>query len=303
MKRRLKNCREKLYEARSKRTWPGLDDKILLGWNALMASALAVAFTALGHEEYREAAIRNVEFLLANFSKHSAAATHDPMTNNKPRLLHAWKNSQAQYDAFLDDYAFLIAALTDIYQITFNVRYLQLAEKYSDYVLSYFYDPETGLFFFTDSNQTDIILRKRDLYDNATPSGNSTMAHNLQRLGILLDRREWRETAARMLSSVRESVQRYPLSFGRWATALLNQAYPLHEIAIVGDNAVEKALLLQKDFLPNKVVAASREPGPALPLLEGKTGGKEALIYVCRDFACQRPVSSIDEFRQAIEMG
>ena len=298
LKGRLKNCREKLYEARSKRTWPGLDDKILLGWNALMASAFAAAFTVLGREEYREAAVRNVEFLLAAFSQPA-----DKGIDAAPRLFHSWKNGHAQYDAFLDDYAFLIAALTDIYQITFNVRYLQLAEKYSDYVLSYFYDPETGLFFFTDSNQTDIILRKRDLYDNATPSGNSTMAHNLQRLGILLDRREWRETAARMLSSVRESVERYPLSFGRWATALLNEVYPMHEIAVVGDDAIEKALLLQKDFLPNKVVAASREPGPAIPLLEGKTGGKEALIYVCRDFACQRPVSSIDEFRQAIEMG
>ncbi len=318
LEQRLKSGREKLYEVRSKRVWPGLDDKVLLGWNALMASACAAAFTALGREEYREAAVRNVAFLLANFSKHPAAATNapmtndpmtnDPMTNDRmtndaPRLLHAWKNGKVQYDAFLDDYAFLIAALTDIYQITFNVGYLQLAEKYSDYVLSYFYDSGTGLFFFTDSNQTDIILRKRDLYDNATPSGNSTMVHNLQRLGILLDRRDWREKAAGMLSSMRETVERYPLSFERWATALFNEVYPLHEIAVVGDNAIEKALLLQKMFLPNKVVAASRETEPAIALLEGKTGGKEAWIYVCRDFACQRPVTGIDEFRQMIEMG
>ena len=195
----------------------------------------------------------------------------------------------------------MIAALTDIYQITFNTRYLQLAGKYTDYVLSYFYDGESGLFFFTDSGQTDIIMRKKDLYDNATPSGNSTMVHNLQRLGILLDRPEWREKASAMLAVMRESVERYPLSFERWATALLNEIYPLHEIAVVGGNAFDKALLLQKDFLPNKVVAAALESGSPVPLLAEKTGAADALIYVCRDFACQRPVSTLDEFRRVIE--
>ncbi len=317
LKQRLKDNRESLYAVRSKRIRPGLDDKILLSWNALMASAYAAAFTALGKQEYRDAAVRNVEFLLLKFSKHPDNVPNDipdfPQTTTgkipndaivpPPPIFHSWKSGKAQYDAFLDDYAFLIAALTDIYQITFNVRYLQLAEKYSDYVLSYFYDPETGLFFFTDSGQTDIILRKRDLYDNATPSGNSTMVHNLQRLGILLDRREWREMAIAMLSSMRETVERYPMSFERWATALLNETYPLHEIAVIGENAFEKALAIQKDFLPNKVIAASREKGAHIALLDGKTGGEDALIYVCRDFSCQRPVHNIDEFREVIEKG
>ncbi|MBP6825505.1 MAG: thioredoxin domain-containing protein, partial [Saprospiraceae bacterium] len=311
--------------------WPALDDKILLGWNALMASAYAAAFTALGWEEYRETAVRNVEFLLTKFSKHPDEAPNDAMTtndapaftqassskmtndvmtindpmttNNAPRLHHSWKNDKARYDAFLDDYAFLIAALTDIYQITFNVRYLHLAEKYTGYVLSYFYDRETGLFFYTDSGQTDIILRKKDLYDNATPSGNSTMVHNLQRLGILLDRRDWRETASSMLQVMQEAVERYPLSFERWATALLQEVYPLHEIAVVGGNAYEKALSIQKIFLPNKVVAAASYSGSDIPLLADKTGEPDALIYVCRDFACRRPVKTIDDFRQALKEG
>ena len=287
LKKQLKTCREKLFAVRSKRVWPGLDNKILLSWNALMTSAFAAAFTALGHDEYRETAIRNVDFLLKNFAD-----------GDSGRLRH----SASQDDAFLEDYAFFIATLTEVYQITFDVRYLQLAGKYTDYVLSYFHDSETGLFFFTDANQSDIILRKKDLYDNATPSGNSTMALNLQRLGILLDRHDWRETASRMLLTMREAVERYPLSFERWATAMMNETQPMHEIAVVGDNAVEKAVEIQKGFLPNKIIAASKTPTDDIPLLAGKPGATDALIYVCRDFACQRPVTNLSEFRQMVQV-
>jgi len=288
LKKRLKIGREKLFAVRSERIWPGLDNKILLSWNALMASAYVSAFTALGHEEYREVAVRNIEFLLKNFAD-----------ENSEHLKH----SASQSDAFLEDYAFFIAALTDVYQITFNVKYLQIAGKYTDAVLSYFFDADTGLFFFTDARQSDIILRKKDLYDNATPSGNSTMALNLQRLGILLDRREWRETASKMLLTMQESVERYPLSFERWAAAMMHEVHPMHEIAVIGDNAEAKAIEIQKEFLPNKVIAATRAPSDEIPLLAEKPGAADAMIYVCRDFSCQRPVSDLDEFRRLVETG
>ncbi len=293
LKEKLQASREKLFAVRSQRIWPGLDDKILLNWNALMISAYAAAFTAFGKEEYRQAAVRGVEFLLKNFATNQE-------NNSGALLLHTWKDGQAQYDAFLDDYVFFSAALTDVFQITFDVRYLHLAEKYTDYVLSYFSDEETGLFFLTDAHQTDLILRKKDLYDNAIPSGNSTLVHNLQRLGILLDRREWREKATQMLLTMRETVSRYPLSFERWAVAMMYEAYPMHEIAVVGDNALEKALTLQRSFLPNRVVAASQQPTDALALLAEKPGAEDALIYVCRDFACQRPVVSLQEFQEIV---
>jgi uncharacterized protein YyaL (SSP411 family) len=289
LKKRLFACREKLFAVRSKRVLPGLDNKILLSWNALMASAYAAAFTALGHEEYRKTAVRNMDFLLKNFVLSSFGEGGGGL-----------KHSAFQDDAFLEDYAFLIAALIDVYQITFNVKYLQIAGKYTDTVLSYFHDSETGLFFFTDVRQSDIILRKKDLYDNATPSGNSTMALNLQHLGILLNRSEWRETASRMLRTMRESVEGYPLSFERWAAAMMNEAYPIHEIAVVGGNAAKKAIDIQKEFLPNKVIAASPTPDEAIPLLAEKSGADDALVYVCHDFACQRPVSDLDEFRQLV---
>ncbi len=303
LKSKLHDCREKLFAVRSQRIWPGLDNKILLSWNALMASAYTSAFTALGHEKYRHAAVRNVDFLLKNFSntplRAEASGEGGPnfeLRTSNFKLLH----SLSQPDAFLEDYAYLIAALVDVYQITFETHYLHLAGQYADHVLSAFYDAESGLFFFTAEGQSDIVLRKKDLYDNATPSGNSTMVHNFQRLGILLDRTDWREQASKMLQRMQASVERFPLSFERWATALLNEVYPAHEIAVVGNNAPEKALALQREFLPNKVVAASRAASDALPLLKEKIGGEDSLIYVCRDFACQRPISTIEEFRQTV---
>jgi len=283
----LSLCAEKLLKVRSKRIWPGLDHKILLDWNALMTSAYAAAFTALGHEAYRQAAIKNLDFLIKNLR------TTEPSTAQSKGY---WRHSAALDFAFLDDYAYLIAALVDVYQITFDPKYLHLAGECTAYVFENFYDPATEMFFFTDKVQTDILFRKKDLYDNATPSGNSTMVHNLQRLGILLDRPEWRETASKMLIAIQETLEKYPLSFERWASALLNEVYPIQEIALVGENAFEKAILLQRSFLPNKVIAASLQQDNTQPLLADKPAAAEALIYVCRDFACQRPVSTLEEF-------
>jgi len=294
LQKSLNTSAEKLLVVRSRRIWPGLDHKILLGWNALMTTAYVAAFTALGHEEYRQVAVRNIEYLLKNFRNgpQPTVKSQQSTVNSQGHYRH----SVSQPFAFLEDYAFLIAALVDVHQITFEPRYLQLAGDCTDYVFAHFYDPETGMFFFTDKNQTDLLFRKKDLYDNATPSGNSTMVHNLQRLGILLDRSEWRETASSMLAAMRDTVEKYPLSFQRWATALMNEVQPIQEIAIVGENAFEKALEIQRGFLPNKIIAASQQPDETQPLLAGKPGASDALIYVCRNFACQRPVSNLDEF-------
>lgn len=287
---RLHSSSEKLLEIRSKRIWPGLDDKILLGWNALMASAYSAAFTALGHESYRQAAIRNLEYLERNFHTQNQTSSHP----------NQWRHSASQPFAFLDDYAYLIAALIDVYQITFDPQYLKTAGECMDYVFSHFHDPESGTFFFTDIEQSDILFRKKDLYDNAVPSGNSTMVHNLQRLGILLDQSEWRETASKMLAVMQETIEKYPISFERWASALLNEVYPMQEIALVGANALEKALEIQRGFLPNKVITASLLPDESQALLAGKAGAADALIYVCRNFACQRPVSTLDDFWELV---
>jgi uncharacterized protein len=284
--------RQKLLEKRSNRIWPLLDTKTLLDWNALMTTAHCKAFTALGHEAYQEAAIRNIAYIKGHLCMPSGEKDHLPLL----------KHSIAQPYAFLDDYAFFIAALTDVYEITFDEAYLRLAEQYAGFVLQEFADEENPLFFFAGKSQNDILLRKKDLYDNATPAGNSIMLHNLQRLGWMMDRADWREKAGQMMEAMQPSVEKFPLSFANWAAALLHDTIPPAEIAIVGADAPEKAISLQTAFLPNKIIAASREENNKIPLLAGKSGGAKSMIYLCRNFACQKPFVSLDEFWENMKL-
>jgi len=279
----VRQWRQLLFEHRSRRVRPGLDDKVLLGWNALMSSAYAQAYLTLGREEYREAAVRNLHFLLQH------------LTDSKGRLLHSWKDGKAQHAAVLEDYAFLIAALLDVWSVTFEPKYLEHARNLTEQVYTYFYDPKTHLFFYTASDITDVILRKKDLYDNATPSGNSTMVHNLQRLGIWLDNSEWREHAAQMIEKMRPTLERYPLSFERWVLALLFHVRPRPEVAVVGADAMAKARAFQGHFNWNAVIAAAEQPTDELPLLSGKPAADHTLFYVCKNYACQRPVLTVEE--------
>jgi len=284
LKANLAKARSKLFAERDKRTYPGLDDKILLDWNALMCSAHAQAYMALGKEGYRETAVRNINFLLERMQQPDGEG-----------LFHTYKNGQAQYDAFLNDYAYLIEALIDVYHITFDTTFLAKAETFTEFVLEHFLDKASNLFYFTAEKQSDIVLRKKDLYDSAVPSGNSTMVRNLQRLGILLGQEDWKELAQQMLLALQTTVERYPTSFARWAQGMLVEVQGWHEVAIVGGDAKALAKALNAKYLPNKVVMASVSSATDYPLLEGKTADEATLIYVCKDYACQQPVKNVEE--------
>ena len=284
-KKQLKEAKTLLLEKRSHRIRPGLDDKILLDWNALMCSAYVEAYKALQKEDYRTSAIQNLEFLLEKFQK----------APNSIGLYHTYKDGKAQYDAFFDDYAFLIAALIDVYSITFQEKWLAKAKNFSEFVVENFLDVEKRLFYFTAAEQKDIVVRRKDLYDSALPSGNSTMVHNLQKLGILLDKDTWRQLAKDMLVAMQASMERYPSSFARWATAMMNEVYPIKEIAVVGKRAFEKANDIHQIFMPNQVIMATTSPTDKYPLLAGKPIQKETLIYVCQNYSCQLPVRSLEK--------
>jgi uncharacterized protein YyaL (SSP411 family) len=285
---RLSICRQRLFEVRSRRVPPGLDDKILLDWNALMCTAYARAYAATGEASYRESACRALDFLLERLLQPDGIS-----------LYHTYREGKAQYNAFLDDYAFLIEALLEVAQVTYDYRYLQQARQYIEYVLEQFLDREEALFYFTSSRQQDILLRRKDLYDSATPSGNSTMVRNLQRAGILLGREDWRELAGRCLLKLRDAVERYPSSFGRWATAMVGEVMGTAEIAVTGAQAFELADQIQREFLPHKVLMATAAPDESFPLLAAKAAG-ETLIYVCRNYACLQPVRTLEEFRKLV---
>jgi uncharacterized protein YyaL (SSP411 family) len=279
----MKRCREKLFAAREGRIRPSLDDKILLSWNAMMCSAFCHAYLALQQIDYKQIALRNIDFLLEKL----------PLSENT--FAHTYKNGTTKYEANLEDYAFLIEALLNVYQISFDIKYLAKAEQLAEKVIAEFYDIEEGLFFFTSEKQTDLILRKKDLYDSATPSGNSTMLLNLQKLAILLDRADYRAITVKMLLRIKDSTVRYASSFARWAYGLLQETVGIAEIAIAGENALEKALDLQANYLPPYVLMAATKANEGYALLTEKDFGAEAQIYICKEYSCQRPVETVAE--------
>ncbi len=284
LKNILKTNRTQLFAERQKRIRPGLDDKILLDWNALMCTAYAKAYAALGKPEYLEAAKKNLHFLLDKFRQPESLSFY-----------HTYKEGRAQYDAFLDDYANVIEAILNVYSINFDLNLLDRAVELTDFVIQHFHDAESGLFFFTAEHQKDILLRRKELYDNATPSGNSTMIHNLLHLSTLLDRKDHKNLALNMLKVMRDAVERYASSFARWATAMTRLVYPAHEIAVVGADAHSIATELNLHYLPNKVIMAATDAHERYPLLAGRNASSETNIYICKDYACQLPVTTIAE--------
>lgn len=288
---RLVKNREILFDYRAKRIRPGLDDKHLLHWNALMITAYCKAYKALGHEQYKKRALNAIEFVQKNFQ-------------NDDALWHTYKNGKAQYEAFLDDYAFWIAALLEAYTITFDLTFIDQATTYLNFVLTNFFDESDNLFYFTSAQQKDIPLRRKELFDNALPSGNATMALNLHKLSIIKGNNEWAALAERMLKPMTQSVERYPGAFGRWVKAMIYQTYNTREVVIIGKEAVAMAMELQTSFMPNTIIMthAVGDIG-GYPLLKGRKADKDTLIFVCENYQCQLPVKTIEEAKKILKIG
>jgi uncharacterized protein YyaL (SSP411 family) len=278
----LINGRKQLLEQREKRIRPLLDDKIILSWNALMNTALSKAFAATGTHSYRQLAIENMEFLVSRFS-----------ANDPDEFYHTWKNDKATYPAFLDDYAFLIQALIHLQEITTDKKWLLKAKSIAEYVIEHFSETGTAFFFYTHVKQKDVIIRKKELYDGALPSGNSVMAYNLFHLSILFDKKEWKDRSYNMLLSLGNAITRYPTSFGIWACLLQEVISGTNEISIMGKLSENQQLELLKHYIPHRVVMISDHSDPVFPILTGKTASNPPSIYLCRNYTCLQPVFSI----------
>lgn len=286
----LERSRKILLRARKKRIPPGLDDKILLDWNVMQCSAFVYAYKATGDKKYLEVAEKNIAFLEKVFSHADGS------------LLHAYRQkdnedpSVAAFPAYLDDYAGFIQVLLDLYGARFEEKYLVRATALCQFVLNNFFDTEEKMFYFTCGNATQepLIVRKKELFDNATPSGNAVMVENLHRLGLLLDRQDWRNLSWQMTVRMKEAVEKYPSSFSAWALAMLGWAYSYQEIAIVGQGWEKAATLIGKSFLSHVVVEASAQPKNT-PLLKGKNVIGEWSVYICKNYVCSRPLHSVEE--------
>jgi uncharacterized protein len=282
-------CREKLLAQRSRRIRPLLDDKILLGWNALMNIAFCKAYGALGHEAYAVLAIRNMDFLQQHFQSASGA------------FYHTWKNKTAKYPAFLDDYAYLIQALITLQEITGDADYLIKAKSLTERVIDEFSESATGFFFFTGKDQQDVIVRKKEVYDGAVPSGNAVMATNLYYLGIVFDVKEWLKRSVSMCAGLLQTISRHPTSFGVWAMMIQELKGHIPEIVIIGKQAGNVRRDFLRIFIPFRVFQSSSRENEQFPLLAGKPYSEDVLIFLCKNYTCQPPVTEVHSLIRLIE--
>ena len=289
---RLTEGRKKLLQERSRRVRPLLDDKVILGWNALMNTACSKAYAATGNEEYRQLAVANMEFLWARLVEGAGPSFH-----------HTWKNKQAKYPAFLDDYAFLLEALLHLQEITGQGHWLNKAETLVEHIEKKFSDPESAYFFYTPEGQDDVIIRKKEVYDGTVPSGNSVMAGVLKRMGVLLDRPEWIGRSREMLVAMGKAILRYPTSFGNWLGVWYLELAGLEEIAVTGPGSALMLKQILACYIPHRVLMASEIADPNYPILKGKHATDKPTIFRCRNYTCQAPVFSAEQLMLLINRG
>lgn len=285
----LKICRQELFNVREKRVRPGLDDKILLGWNALMISAYCKAYTALDEEKYLQNAVRSIQFLEKNLKD-----------GNK--WYHSWKENTPKYPAFLDDFAYLIQAYIHLHEVTGEISYLPQAKELLLYTIEEFDEEETGFFYYTGQSQKDVLLRKKEVYDGAVPSGNAIMALNLYYLAVIYNESKWRTRAEDMVQSLGSAIVRYPTSFGVWAFLLQQITRGWNEIAIVGTTAKSYLNQVNHIYLPGKVSMITDKENNEYALMENKSPkNDETLLYWCSNYSCSAPEASLELFIQKLK--
>ena len=287
---RLQAARLRLLEHRDKRIRPGLDDKILLGWNGLMVTALCKAYAVTADEAYKTRAVDTAKFLYDRFRGAGDAGFY-----------HTYNNGQSKHPAFLDDYAFLIHALIHLQEITSDPTYLQQARTLCEFVIEKFEDQASGLFFFTNKDQRDILVRKKELQDGAVPSGNSIMAWNLYYLGVVFDLPGWKERSVNACSSLYDVVLRYPTSFGVWATSMLGISYGVPEIALTGQHIQKLRNEFLRTFIPFRVFQSSTQETKDFPLLASKKISEKPLLFLCKDYSCQQPVTEVAALHRMLD--
>ncbi|HEX8328490.1 MAG TPA: thioredoxin domain-containing protein [Hymenobacter sp.] len=272
--------KQKIMAVRATRPRPGLDDKILTGWNALLLQGLTDAYRAFGEPEFLVVAERNARFIQANL-------------RDGNRLFRTGKSERASISGFLEDYALVIQAYISLYEVSFVETWLREAESLTEYVLQHFFDPAESLFFYTDSTAEPLIARQKELFDNVIPASNSVMAHNLRRLGRHLERSDYVALAAQMLAQVKPLVVKEPQHLANWAALYAALLRPGAEVAIIGPEADTFREELSRQFLFDTVLAGT-ETASKLPLLAllkpDATGG--TAVHVCREQACLAPVFS-----------
>ncbi|MCI4670320.1 MAG: thioredoxin domain-containing protein [Bacteroidia bacterium] len=278
----IDKSREKLLKIRSERIRPGLDDKVLTSWNALMLKGYVDAYKAFGEEEFLQAAIQNGEFIL------NKALRQDGGLNRN------YKEGKSSINAFADDYSFSIEAFLALYQATFDEKWLNEADKLMEYAIKHFYDDNSGTFFYTSELDPELISRSRELQDNVIPSSNSSFAKALHMLGTLKENKDYLKKSRLILNQVEKNLKDSAPFFANYGVLMNRFVYPPYEVAIVGPESKEKLAAWNREFHAGVYLLGGNDEG-SIPLLENKLIPGETYIYVCKDKVCKLPVKEVSK--------
>ena len=284
----LEKGRRALLERRKGRIRPGLDDKSLTSWNALMLKGYVDAYKALGDEKYLNRAIKNAEFIQKYLWK------------GKAHLHRNYKNGNSKINGFLDDYSFTIEAFTALYQATFNEKWLSRANDLLEHVLLHFSDEQSGMFFYTSDEDPDLIARKMELLDNVIPSSNSSIAKSLFLVGNYLGNSRYVERSAQMLANVKPRLEKAISYHSNWGQLYFWLANPLIEIVVAGEDAIVQKRKIEELFLPNVLISGSKTES-SLPLLQNRYVNGQTTFYLCKNHTCKRPVTKVGDLLKQLE--
>ncbi|HEY5919175.1 MAG TPA: thioredoxin domain-containing protein [Chryseolinea sp.] len=283
----LEDAKQRLLAIREKRVKPGLDDKIITSWNAMMICGLADAYGVFGDERFLAAALKNMNFI-------------EDKLSSDGKLFRSYKAKRSSTPGFLDDYAYVIQAQLKLYHVTFDETWIHKAAKLIPHVLENYYDTNDGFFFYTSGYSEKLITRKKEIFDNVIPSSNAIMAQNLFAAGSLLENEDWKQKAFNMTEVLGHIITSEPNYMSQWAIAYIQIRHGLNEVLLTGKGIHSLRSTLQKEYLPFVLLQGSSGPS-TLPLFEGKpTVGDRDTIYVCYQRTCGLPVHTLEDAREQI---
>jgi uncharacterized protein YyaL (SSP411 family) len=256
-----------------------------------MIKALCKAYAGLGEEDYLQLAETNIRFLEENLSDGTGSLFY-----------HSWNKSRSSQQAFLDDYGALVQSYILLYEVTANTEYLLKAKLATEKVIMDFSDGENKLFYYTGRQQRDLLLRKKEIYDGATPSGNALMAGNLYLLSVYFNDPDWKRRAEEMLLFIKDMAEKYPTSFGCWGLNLQMYVNGIKEIVIVGIGFKEFLRQVLKEYIPLRLVQAAPAENDAWSLLKGKAvATSETKIFICENYQCLQPAENFEQFKNQLQ--
>jgi uncharacterized protein YyaL (SSP411 family) len=278
----LERVNKILLDRRNSRIRPGMDDKILTSWNALMLKGYVDAFRVFGENRFLDTAVRNGSFI-ENFQ-----------LSEDYRLNRNFKDGKSTINGFLDDYALVIEAMTSLYEATFDEHWLFLSNQLMNHVIIHFYDQQSGMFYYTSDLDPPLVTRKMEIDDNVIPASNSSIAHGLFTLGKLLYNADYIQMAEQMLNNVIPRIAQNPAYHSNWLRLMTKFVYGSYEVAITGPKTMQVRQQFDEHFLPCTLFAGSMS-GSNLTILNNRFMNGKTLIYVCKENVCKMPVENVKD--------